>query len=71
MTNPPRLPRTVQIGLLIVLFTLAYVAGKFSGLSGSNAWWMAKGSFMAANTILILLVLEACRRDRQPAGQQE
>jgi predicted small integral membrane protein len=58
MASQLLIPRATQIGLLLALLICAYVAGKCSGLPGKAEWWTAKVSFVAANAIFILLVME-------------
>ncbi len=70
MASQLRLPRAAKIGLLLSLLILAYVAGKFSGLSGNAEWWIGKVCSIASNAIFVLLAMEAWKQDAyRPMGQ--
>jgi len=71
LTNQLRLARPGQIGLLFTLYAFAYMAGRFGALMGNADWWVAKGSFVAASTILILLVLNISKQDPHPTEDQK
>jgi hypothetical protein len=63
MVNQLRLSRAARIGMLLALFLLAYLAGKFSELPGNAEWWIFRISFLVSNAILGLLIFEAWKRD--------
>ena len=52
MASQVRLPRAAKIGLLLSLVILAYVAGKFSELSGNAEWWIGKVCSIASNATM-------------------
>jgi hypothetical protein len=63
MTNQLRLPRATRIGMLITLFLLTYLAGKFSELPGNAEWWIFKVCSVTSNAVLILLIWDVWKRD--------
>jgi hypothetical protein len=63
IANQLRLPRPAKIGMLLALFLVAYLAGKFSELPGNAEWWISKVFSLASNTILCLLLWDAWKRD--------
>jgi hypothetical protein len=63
MTNQFRLPRAAKIGMLLAVFLLAYLAGKFSDLPGHAEWWIFHICSLASNVLLFILLWDAWKRD--------